>query len=314
MFVTTCAVGLALICDILFKEPRRWHPLVGFGQLASRLEALLNRQQSSRLLGSLAWLLAVLPIAGLGWLLERTLQHQPLILGVTSAVIVYCAVGWQSLLQHAQAVIEPLQAHNLPLARQQVAMIVSRDASQLDEQGIASAATESVLENGADAVFGAVFWFVLLGIPGVVLYRLSNTLDAMWGYRNERYLRFGWAAARIDDLLNYIPARLTAYSYALVGQRQQALEAWRQQGRAWKSPNAGPVMAAGAGAINVRLGGLASYHGAAQMRPVLGLTQGKHASAASITAACRLVNRSLALWLVCLLVSLLMSLGLEALN
>ena len=139
---------------------------------------------------------------------------------------------------------------------------------------------------------------VVAGVPGVVLYRLSNTLDAMWGYRNERFERFGWAAAKIDDVLNYIPARLVALTYALLGKTRLALKCWRTQGPTWDSPNAGPVMAAGAGALGVELGGAAIYHGEVHQRPQLG--EGPAADADSIDRGWQLVQRGVWLWLLIL--------------
>jgi adenosylcobinamide-phosphate synthase len=180
-------------------------------------------------------------------------------------------------------------------ARAKVGCIVSRDTGQMDGQAVASAAVESVLENGNDAVFGALFWFLIAGAPGVLLYRLVNTLDAMWGYRTPRYLYFGWAAARFDDVLNFVPARLTALTYALIGHTRTALRCWRLQARAWESPNAGPVMAAGAGALGVGLGGGAYYHGQWEERPPLGV--GPRPDPTSIPAALRLVRLGLILWL-----------------
>ncbi|MNN57237.1 cobalamin biosynthesis protein [compost metagenome] len=138
----------------------------------------------------------------------------------------------------------------------------------------------------------------MAGAPGLVIYRLSNTLDAMWGYRNERFERFGWAAARIDDVLNYLPARLVALTYALLGKTRLALQCWRTQAPAWDSPNAGPVMAAGAGALGVQLGGAAVYHGELHERAQLG--EGPAADADAIERGWRLVRHGVWLWLLVL--------------
>ena len=169
------------------------------------------------------------------------------------------------------------------------------------------ATVESVLENGNDAVFGALFWFVVAGAAGVLTYRLVNTLDAMWGYKTPRYLSFGWAAARLDDGLNFVPARLTALSYALLGRTRSALACWRAQAPAWDSPNAGPVMASGAGALGVRLGGAAIYHGHMETRPALG--QGAAPQGGDIARALRLVRHGVLLWLAVLAAVALLAWG-----
>jgi adenosylcobinamide-phosphate synthase len=212
-----------------------------------------------------------------------------------SIATLYFALGHQSLRDHAQRVHEALIKGELVEARAKVGCIVSRDTGQMDRQAVVAAAVESVLENGNDAVFGALFWFLIAGAPGALLYRLVNTLDAMWGYRTPRYLYFGWAAARLDDVLNFVPARLTALTYALIGHTRTALRCWRLQARAWDSPNAGPVMAAGAGALGVGLGGGAHYHGQWEERPPLGV--GPRPDPTSIPAALRLVRLGLILWL-----------------
>ncbi|MFN3580502.1 MAG: adenosylcobinamide-phosphate synthase CbiB [Pseudomonas sp.] len=281
----------ALALDHWLGEPRRWHPLVGFGSFASYLEQRFNTRGQRRWRGLLAWALAVLPLTLLAWLLASL----PLVGWVFSLLLLYLAIGLRSLAEHASPISEALRSGDLPRARLRVGYMVSRQTEALDEQGVARAATESVLENGSDAVFAALFWFALFGAPGVVLYRLANTLDAMWGYRNERYGQFGWAAARLDDLLNYLPARLVALSYALCGRTRQALRCWRSQAPQWDSPNAGPVMAAGAGALNVSLGGPAVYQGAVHQRPQLGA--GPEARAADIDRAVRMVRMTVLLWL-----------------
>lgn len=280
--------------DAWLGEPRRWHPLVGFGHLAQRIEQRLNSGgRGWRSHGVSGWCLAVLPPVALVWLLSLSSLGW-----LVDILVLYFALGLKSLAQHALPVAQALRLGDLDEARRRVGYLVSRRTAELDACGVARAGTESVLENGADAVFASLFWFAVLGAPGVLLHRLSNTLDAMWGYRNERFERFGWAAARIDDLLNYLPARLVALTYALLGRTRVALRCWRRQAPQWDSPNAGPVMAAGAGALQVQLGGAAVYHGVEEPRPQLG--EGTPAQARDIERALNLVYLGVALWLVVL--------------
>lgn len=290
-----CLASVA--CDVLFGEPKRGHPLVLFGRFADRLERRFNGPAARgwRSHGVAAWCLAVLPLTilvgllsllpGVGWLVE--------------VGVLYLALGLRSLGEHLLAVTRALRLGDLPEARRRVGYIVSRDTSALDETGVARAAVESALENGSDAVFAALFWFVVAGAPGVVLYRLSNTLDAMWGYRNDRYERFGWAAARVDDALNYLPARLVALTYALLGRTSAALRCWRSQAPLWDSPNAGPVMAAGAGALGVALGGSQTYDGKRHFRSRLG--EGAPPQASDIERALNLIRAGVGIWLLVLL-------------
>ena len=283
---------LAVLLDALLGEPRRWHPLVGLGRVANLLEAHLNAGGRLHLRGIAAWLLMVVPFTALAYALAAI----PAWGAAFSVLALYFALGHRSLHDHARPVAAALRVGDEATARAQVSRFVSRDSDALN---ITAAATESVLENGNDGVFGALFWFAVAGAPGAVLYRLANTLDAMWGYKNPRFLQFGWAAARMDDALNYVPARLTALTYALLGKTQQALRCWREQAPTWDSPNAGPVMAAGAGALGVRLGGAARYEGVWHDRPPLG--QGRHPQLEDIEAALRLVRHGVALWLLLLL-------------
>ena len=289
------AAVAGVLLDRMFGEVSRWHPLVGFGRLAAGLEQRLNRGRARRTQGLGAWALAVLPwVALAAWLRGPGLVGWLLDVG-----LLYLALGGRSLAEHAERVAADLRSGDLAAAREHVGWIVSRNTSALDSSGVAKACVESTLENGNDAVFGALFWFALLGGPGAVLFRLANTLDAMWGYKTERFLAFGWAAARIDDLLNYVPARLTALSYALCGRTRIALACWRRQAPVWESPNAGPVMSAGAGSLGLALGGPAIYHGQLEERPVLGA--GRAAQAEDILRALSLVRRCIMLWLAVLL-------------
>lgn len=287
---------VAVLLDRWLGEPPRWHPLVGFGWLAEWVERLLYgpphaAARSRRRRGVIA-LLGLLAPAGLAAWLLSSLPYVGLAL---DAGLLYLALGGKSLTEHAAAVAAALRQQELTLARQRVGYIVSRDTDDMDAEQVSAAAVESVLENGCDAVFGALFWFIIAGAPGVVVYRLSNTLDAMWGYRTPRYQDFGWAAARLDDALNWAPARLTALSYTLLGRQRQAWRCWRAQALAWKSPNAGAVIAAGAGALGLALGGPARYHGRWEQRPPLGA--GLAPGEVDIARANALVQWTVALWL-----------------
>lgn len=285
----------AVAADAVLGEFGRWHPLVAFGRAATFMDERWNRTTlavaTRCLLGGAALLLLVLPPVMLGaWL--AMLPHG----WVAELVLVYFALGLRSLGDHARAVQRVLEAGSLADARRAVGMMVSRDTGAMNERQVSAATVESVLENGNDAVFGTLFWFVVAGAPGVVMHRLVNTLDAMWGYRTERLEAFGWAAARLDDVLNWIPARLTALTYALVSAAPvRALVCARRQGGRTESPNAGRVMAAGAGALGVRLGGPGIYHGHLRRRPRFGA--GALPRPDDIGRALRLVRNGTILWI-----------------
>lgn len=297
MLSTALSACVAVLLDHGLGEPRRWHPLVGFGWLAHRVERMCYgaarvTSRRRRMRGILAVILLVIPLAAIGFALS-TLPYAGM---GFSVLTLYLALGHRSLQEHAQRVEAALNAGNEVQARALAGHMVSRDAATLD---IPLAVTESVLENGNDGVFGALFWFAIGGAAGALVYRLVNTLDAMWGYRNQHYQAFGWAAARLDDSLNYIPARLTALTYAMLGHTRSALVCWRDQVAAWDSPNAGPVMAAGAGALHIRIGGPACYQGQWHQRPILGC--GEAPTADTIERALALIRVGVWLWLAALL-------------
>ncbi len=286
---------LALVLDALFAEPRKNHPLVVFGDYCNRLEARYNGENVQRAQGVRALLWAIVPILLIVAVLQYWLFCGGLLQWLFGGVVLYLTIGWQSLGDHALQIARPLLERDLVRARENLAMVVSRDTEALSEGEVVSATIETVLENGNDAIFAAIFWFIVLGPVGAVLYRLVNTLDAMWGYRNERFVEFGWAAAKFDDLLNWIPARLCALSYAAAGNFARGYACWQQQGNGWKSPNAGPVMAAGAGALEITIGGNAVYEGAVEEKPSLG--EGPAPQVRDIYRALGLINRALLIWL-----------------
>lgn len=302
-----CTIAfIALRMDALFGEVRRFHPLIGFGNIAITLEQRLNRPAINTtytsllqcISGSVAVIVLVILPTAICWQLQ---QHLPLFLQcILAAIVLYFTIGLESLKQHANAISAPLLAGDIASARAALQYIVSRNTSQASPDEIATATVESVLENGSDAVFCALFYFALLGPAGCVLWRASNTLDAMWGYRSERFIYFGKCAARLDDFLAYIPARISALLFVLLGNRQNAWRCWRNQAKHCKSPNGGPVMCAGAGAIGVTLGGRAIYERQEYFNPDMGC--GPRANAAAIERALILVRNCSYSWLVLIVV------------
>ncbi len=291
-------VFIALALDRILSEPNRFHPLVGFGYLVALVEKNLNNitntKLNKRIFGMLGVIILVVPICIMVWLIEELLANNFILTSLFSIIVLYIVIGGRSLELHGQAVYKSLMQGDLAEARQRVGYIVSRETQSLNEEEVAKATIESILENGSDAIFAPLFWFIVAGPIGAVGYRLVNTLDAMWGYRNDRYKYYGWSAARFDDLLNLLPARCCALSYALLGQTYQSLSCWKAQAKYCDSPNAGPVMASGAGALNVKLGGAAIYHGKYHDKPLLGA--GVAPVASDIDRAIKLVRNVSFMW------------------
>ncbi|MEM9471318.1 MAG: adenosylcobinamide-phosphate synthase CbiB [Pseudomonadota bacterium] len=269
-------MALALLLDWLFGWPqwlydRIGHPVTWIGRLISELETRLNlpdATRSSRMLaGAVSSLFVVLISASAAFLLQVLLPDGMFGM-VLGAVLAWPLLAARSLHDHVADVQHPLAAGNVERARDAVSRIVGRDPAKLDEAGIARSAIESLAENTSDGVTAPLFWGVLFGLPGIAAYKAVNTLDSMIGYRNERYEAYGKLAARLDDLVNWIPARLTGVCFVLVAQdRQQAWQVMRRDAGLHRSPNAGWPEAAMAAALNCRLSGPRSYGDRLEQHP-----------------------------------------------
>lgn len=266
---------VALAIDRLIGWPdglyaRIGHPVTWAGRLVAALEARLNRRGlPQRAAGVLALMLclvaAFLPSAALQALLPGGLAGV-----VAGGCLAWPLVALRSMHDHVAAVERPLGAGDLQGARRAVSMIVGRNPDALDEAGVARAALESLAENSSDGVVAPVFWGAVAGLPGIAVYKMINTLDSMIGHRSPRYLRFGWASARLDDLVNLIPARATGLLFALASSRpRRAGQVMLHDARRHRSPNAGWPEAAMAGALGVRLSGPRTYDGVVSDEPWL---------------------------------------------
>jgi adenosylcobinamide-phosphate synthase len=212
---------------------------------------------------------------GLGAALQAATRRSPFARYAATAVSTWVVLGGRGLAREGAEMARLLEAGEVPSARTRLSHLCARDATTLDSAELTRAATESIAENTSDAVVAPLFWGAVAGLPGLLGYRALNTLDAMVGYRSQRYREFGWASARADDLVNLVPSRLGAALTALCaplagGRSRSAWRVWRRDGRLHPSPNAGQVEAAFAGALDIRLGGTNSYGGEVERRARLG--------------------------------------------
>jgi adenosylcobinamide-phosphate synthase len=272
------AMAVAMTVDTVWGWPsalftRIGHPVTWIGRLIGILDRSWNRTEDApairRIAGVAAALLVIALCVAIGWSVQSWLVpgwHRAVLVGI----LAWPLVALRSLYDHVAAVAQPLQSGDIDAARLAVAQIVGRDPASLDEAGISRAAIESLAENASDGIVAPVFWGALLGLPGIFGYKAINTLDSMIGHRSERHLWFGWAAARIDDVVNFVPARLTGLLFALVAMHPAAaLSCMARDASRHRSPNAGWPEAAMAGALGVRLSGPRSYHGSVTEEPWL---------------------------------------------
>ncbi|MFF2556858.1 cobalamin biosynthesis protein [Nocardia sp. NPDC058058] len=269
------AAGLLIgfATDRVFGDPRRGHPVAGFGTTAMRLEQVTYRDQ--RLAGIVHEIVLVGGTVSLGIIAQRVTRRRGVAQTALVAAATWTVLGGTTLAKTGRQMADLLESGDIEGARKLLPSLCGRDPELLDADGLARAALESIAENTSDATVAPLFWGAIAGVPGLLGYRAVNTLDAMVGYRNERYNRFGWAAARTDDIANLGPARVagvitTVLAPVIGGRPADAWRAWRRDAGKHPSPNAGVAEASMAGALGVQLGGLTRYRHGTEMRPTLG--------------------------------------------
>jgi len=294
----------AMLLDAALGEPKAlWnrspHPAVLMGRAVGKLDHALNKGRMRRARGILAMAL----LAGGGWLLGLLISALP-DAGLIEVLVVAVLLAQRSLVDHVRAVGDGLR-QSLPEGRRMVARIVGRDTATMDAPAVARAAIESAAENLSDGVIAPLFWYLVAGLPGLLLYKITNTADSMIGHRTPRHEAFGWAAARFDDLLNLIPARLTAFLLALAHWRPDATRIILRDAPLHRSPNAGWPEAAMAVILGIALSGPRSYHGEMRDFPWVHSEGRRDPGPAEIEAACDALWRA---WAAMLAVAVLLAL------
>ena len=291
------ALIIGWVLDLFIGDPQRLpHPIVWFGRLIAFLEHKLNRGSHRQFKGALMSVGLILLVFALTWLIRYLLPSTgsgsawvpELVDGFDALIVFYCLAG-TTLIREVRAVFLALD-RSLEVGRAQVARIVGRDTSELTAQEVRTAALETLAENLSDGVIAPLFWFALLGTPGMLAYKMVNTLDSMIGYRTERYKDFGCWAAHIDDVANYIPARLTALFMVVGSLRFSKLRYVLKYGRNHASPNSGYPEAALAGILDCRFGGPHYYFGQLFPKPYIG-DNPRELTTADMTIAVR-INRT----------------------
>ncbi|MBL8019488.1 MAG: cobalamin biosynthesis protein CobD [Leptospirales bacterium] len=308
-------LALGLFLDFIIGDPRTpLHPVVLIGRLGRILERITRRKISGLILAGLITELVLLGIVGIvTWAVISSLAYvHPLAASVGSATVIAFSIGSQSLFQHTNAVADRLNAHDLVGAREKTSMIVGRDTADLPPEELVRATVESTAESLVDGITAPLFYaaigFFFFGTAGAalgaILYRVVNTTDSLFGYKNAEYIEFGRVAARTDDLLNLIPSRITPFFVALAAlvlrERSIAtLRIWWRDGSNNPSPNSGQCEAAFAGALGVQLGGLNYYRGVASQKPLIG-DRLEALNVKHIARANRLMLLTVGLWVSCL--------------
>ncbi|MBT2689173.1 cobalamin biosynthesis protein CobD [Bacillus sp. ISL-47] len=271
------AIILAYVIDLLIGDPPDWpHPVRWMGSFIHTLEKALNKGNCKRLKGVAMLGIVLFIVAGISVLFTSFCYKIHPIAGILAeGILISAAIAQKSLKEAAVAVYEPLRKGDIEDARQKLSYIVGRDTDCLDESGVVRAAVETVAENTSDGITAPLFWALIGGAPLALIYRAINTCDSMVGYRNERYAKFGWASAIVDDAANWIPSRLTAFCMLLSSKPKQtpAGEAWGlllRDARKHPSPNSGWGEAATAALLGVQLGGINFYKGVLSNRAIIG--------------------------------------------
>lgn len=296
-------LGLGLCADALFADPAsRWHPVAWFGTWAAWVEK--RSYADSRLAGGIHAAAVLAPWVGAALAVEKLTSRYWLAQTLATAVTTWAVVGAGSLAREGELMAAHLDAGDLAGARGRLGNLCARDPSGLGEEQLCRAAVESMAENTADAAVASIFWGAVAGLGGLVAHRGVNTLDAMIGYRNPRYRRFGTVAARLDDAANWLPARITGALACLLaptvgGDAGQAWQVMRRDATKHPSPNGGWCESAWAGALGVQLGGQNVYFGRSEDRPLLGA--GPRPKTPELRRAAKLVGRvSAAAWVLAL--------------